>query len=66
ARAFSERGGLEEARAGDETHRFASRKDYRDHCLQMAELYRRKAVPSGSRLLAFEPPDVLGTGAMQG
>jgi len=65
ARAYSERGGLEESRAGDEAHRFASLKDYRDHCLQMAELFRRKVRPSGSRLLAFEPPDVLGTGAMQ-
>lgn len=65
ARAYSERGGLEESRAGDEAHRFASLKDYRDHCLQMAELFRRKARPSGSRLLAFEPPDVLGMGVTQ-
>ena len=65
ARAMSERGGLEESRAGDEQHKFVSLKEYRDHCLQMAELFRRKARPFGSRLLAFEPPDVLGTGAMQ-
>jgi len=65
ARAMSERGGLEESRAGDEQHRFVSLKDYRDHCLQMAALFREKAAPFGSRLFAFEPPDVLGTGAMQ-
>ena len=64
ARAFSERGGLEESRAGDESHRFVSLKEYRDHCLAMAELFRARVPQSGSRLLAFEPPDVLGTGAM--
>lgn len=65
ARAMSERGGLEESRAGDETHRFVSLKEYRDHCLAMAERFRARAPQVGSRLLAFEPPDVLGTGAIQ-
>ena len=60
ARAMSERGGLEAADAGDESLKFVSLVDYRDHCLRMAELYRRKASRSGSRLFAFEPPPVLG------
>lgn len=61
ARAMSERGGLEEARVGDESHRFVSLREYRDHCLAMAARFRARIPRSGSLLLAFEPPDVLGT-----
>jgi len=61
ARAMSERGGLEESRAGDEVHRFVSLKDYRDHCLAMAERFRAKVPKRVSRVFAFCPPDVLGT-----
>ncbi len=59
ARAMSERGGLEESSAGDERHKFVSIEAYRDHCLQMSSVYARMAG-SRSRVMAFEPPDVLG------
>ncbi len=59
ARAMSERGGLEENSAGDERHKFVSIEAYRDHCLQMSSVYARMAG-SRSRVMAFEPPDVLG------
>ena len=32
---------------------------------EMLERFRARAPQVGSRLLAFEPPDVLGTGAIQ-
>lgn len=60
-RAFSERGGMEETRAGNEQTRFASLKDYRDHCLRMYELYKSLAS-IGSLALRMAVPDVLGTG----
>ncbi len=62
ARAMSERGGLEESQAGNERLKFVSLKDYRDHCLAMAKMYRDMVPGKGSRLLAFDAPDVLGTG----
>lgn len=61
-RAMSERGGLEASEVGDERLRFVSLKDYRDHCLAMAERFRAKVPKRGSRVFAFCPPDVLGTG----
>ena len=60
-RAFSERGGMEESRAGNEQTRFASLKDYRDHCLQMHQLYKTKCS-TGSLALGMAVHDVLGTG----
>lgn len=60
-RAFSERGGLEENSAGDERFKFFSLEKYRDHCLGMAEHFRSRIPSGGSRLFAFQPPDVLGT-----
>lgn len=62
ARAMSERGGLEESQAGDQRFRFVSLTDFRDHCMRMAELYRSKIPKRVSRVFAFCPPDVLGTG----
>jgi len=62
ARAISERGGLEESSVGSEKLKFVSIDSYRRHCLEMAELYRSRVPGVGSRLLAFEPPDVLGVG----
>ncbi|HOV80763.1 MAG TPA: hypothetical protein PK728_11780 [Bacillota bacterium] len=62
ARAMSERGGLEESQAGNEKLKFVSIKDYRDHCLAMAKMYRDMVPGKGSRLLAFDAPDVLGIG----
>lgn len=62
ARAMSERGGLEASEVGDERLRFVSIKDYRDHCLAMAEYYRSKVPGRGSLIFGFEPPDILGTG----
>lgn len=62
ARAMSERGGLEESQSGDQRFKFVSLSDYRDHCMRMAELYRSKVPKRGSRVFAFCPPDVLGTG----
>lgn len=62
ARAMSERGGLEESQAGDQRFRFVSLADYRAHCLAMAERFRSKVPKRGSRVFAFCPPDVLGTG----
>lgn len=63
-RAFSERGGLEKSRAGDESHEFVSLKEYRDHCLAMAELFRRRDPGTGSRLIGIDTSaintDVLG------
>jgi hypothetical protein len=61
SRAFSERGGLEESQAGDERFKFFSLEKYRDHCLQMAGHFWSKVPSGGSRLFAFQPPDVLGT-----
>lgn len=64
-RAFSERGGLEKSRAGDESHEFVSLKEYRDHCLAMAELFRRRDPGTGSRLMGIDTStieaDVLGS-----
>ncbi len=57
ARAMSERGGLEEAQAGDERHKFVSLEKYRDHCLVISEMYAKKAGKR-SLLLALEPPPV--------
>lgn len=59
ARAFSERGGVEETRAGDESIKFVSLADYRDHCEKMAAYYWRKAR-YGSKLFGIEPPEVGG------
>ncbi len=61
-RAMSERGGLEQSQAGDQTFRFVSLTEYRDHCLAMAERFRSKVPQRGSRVFAFCLPDVLGTG----
>ncbi len=62
ARAMSERGGLQESQAGNERLKFVTLESYRDHCLQMAEMFRGLAPGRGSRLMAFDAPDVLGTG----
>lgn len=58
--AMSERGGLQESQAGSERLKFVSLESYRDHCLAMAALYEAQAAGSGSRIFAFDPPDVLG------
>jgi hypothetical protein len=60
ARAFSERGGIEETRAGDESIKYVSLAEYRDHCERMADHYRRKARQYGSRLFSFDPPEIGG------
>lgn len=65
-RAMSERGGIEQSQAGAERITFVALREYRDHCLAMAELYRRKVAGLGSLALALEPPDVLGTSATNG
>ena len=59
--AMSERGGLEETSAGDEKHKFVKLAEYRDHCLAMAKMYAEQVPGKGSRLLALDVPDVLGT-----
>lgn len=66
ARAMSERGGLQETQVGSERLKFVSIESYRDHCRAMAEHYRGRVPGSGSRLFAFEPPDVLLTGDSSG
>lgn len=60
-RAMSERGGLQESQAGDERHKFIDLEKYRDHCLAMAKMFSDMVPGHGSRLLAFDAPDVLGT-----
>lgn len=60
-RAMSERGGLQETQAGDEKHKFIDLEKYRDHCLAMAKMFKDLLAGKGSRILAFDPPDVLGT-----
>lgn len=62
AKAMSERGGLQESQAGNERLKFVTLESYRDHCLQMAEMFRGLVPGRGSRLMAFDAPDVLGTG----
>jgi hypothetical protein len=62
ARAMSERGGLEESQAGNERLKFVSIEAYRDHCLQMAAMFKSMVPGKGSRLLTFDAPDVLGVG----
>lgn len=62
AKAMSERGGLQESQAGNERLKFVTLESYRDHCLQMAEMFRGLAPGRGSRLMAFDAPDVLGIG----
>jgi len=58
--AMSERGGLQESQAGNEKLKFVDLEKYRDHCLAMAKMFRDQVPAKGSRLLAFDPPDVLG------
>jgi hypothetical protein len=58
--AMSERGGLQESQAGDEKLKFVSIEAYRDHCLAMMKLFSDMTPGKGSRLLAFDAPDVLG------
>jgi hypothetical protein len=60
AKALDERGGLQEARSGDEALKFVTQKDFREHCMAMAEIYARKAPGKGSRLLAIDYPYQLG------
>ncbi|NPV44809.1 MAG: hypothetical protein HPY70_12680 [Firmicutes bacterium] len=60
ARAFSERGGIEETRAGDESIKYVSLAEYRDHCEKMANHYRQKTSGYGSRLFGLEAPEVGG------
>lgn len=60
ARAMSERGGLQESQAGNEKLKFVDLEKYRDHCLAMAKMFRDQVPGKGSRLLAFDAPDVLG------
>lgn len=60
ARAFSERGGIEETRAGDESIKYVSLSEYRDHCERMADHYWKKAGKYGSKLFSIEPPEVGG------
>lgn len=60
ARAFSERGGVEETRAGDESIKFVSLADYRDHCEKMAAYYWQKTRSYGSKLFSIEEPEVGG------
>lgn len=54
ARAMSERGGLQESKAGDEQHKFVSLETYRDHCLAMAEMYSGLVAGHGSRAFGYE------------
>lgn len=61
AQAMSLNSGLLETQAGDERVRFLNPETYRDHCLAMAEMYRSRVPGKGSRLFAYDPPDVLGT-----
>lgn len=60
ARAMSERGGLEESKAGDEQHKFVSLEVYRDHCLAMAKMHNDMARDAGSRLLGYCLPAMPG------
>ena len=60
ARAFSERGGVEETRAGDESIKYVSLSEYRDNCERMADHYWKKAGKYGSKLFSIEPPEVGG------
>lgn len=60
AKAFSERGGIEETRAGDESIKYVSLAEYRDHCERMADHYWKKAGKYGSKLFSIEPPEVGG------
>jgi hypothetical protein len=53
--AMSNRGGIEETAGGEERHRFVALKDYRDHCVQMAERYRKEGE-AGSLLLEVDAP----------
>lgn len=53
ARAYSERGGLLRAGAGDERFEFVSPKEFRDHCLQMADYFASRDAP-GTTLMALD------------
>jgi len=61
--AMSERGGLEESQAGDERHKFVKLTEYRDHCMQMADMYASMAPGIGSKLLGYDLPAVPGVEA---
>ena len=58
--AMGERGGLVEEKAGDETLKFVSQKDFRDHCLTMADIFKAKAGKGISRLYELDPPTIQG------
>lgn len=61
-----ELGSLTETQAGDERATRVNLSTAVNYCFNMAEQYRttglRLVAGSGSRVLAFEAPDVLGTG----
>lgn len=60
-RAMSERGGLQESQAGNEKLKFVDLVEYKKHCLEMAQMFEQRGG-KGTRLFAFDPPDVLGVG----
>lgn len=64
ARAFSERGGLEQTTAGNETLKFASLTDYYNYCKEMSATFESMVPGSGgSRLFEFDPPTIQGVSA---
>lgn len=58
AKAFSERGGIEETRAGDESIKYVSLAEYRDHCYQMADHYKRMTKGYGTKLFSIDLPEI--------
>lgn len=60
-----ELGRLEETQAGDERQKRVNLTTALNYCLKMADSYQGigggQSPTQGSRLLSFEPPDVLGT-----
>ena len=58
ARALSERGGLVSAGAGDERFEFVSPKEFREHCLQMADYYASLDAP-GTTLMEIDTRPVM-------
>lgn len=64
-----ELGRIEESQAGDERQKRVNLTTALNYCTSMAGMYQgmgEKESPSaGSRIMSFEPPDVLGTGVVE-
>lgn len=64
-----ELGRIEESQAGDERQKRVNLTTALNYCTNMADMYQamgeKESPGAGSRLMSFEPPDVLGTGVVE-